>query len=64
MFEWVAWRPSCSSDTDAANKLWLALPMEAPQKMALIDQAVSEKKMFKHCYINSCIVCIESGGDS
>ena len=29
--------------------------MEAPQKWALIDQAVSEKKMFEHCYIYSMV---------
>ena len=38
-----AWRPSWSCDTDAASKLLLALAMEAPQKLALIDQVVSEK---------------------
>ena len=31
-------------DTDAASKRLLALPMEAQQRMALIDRAVSENK--------------------
>ena len=41
-----AWWPPWSCDTDAASKLLLPLPMEASQKLVLIDQAVSEKKMF------------------
>ena len=46
------WRSSCLCDTNAASKLLSALPMEAPQKMAVIYQAVSEKKMFEHCYFS------------
>ena len=46
-----AWRPSWSCDTDATIKLLLSLPMEDPQKMALTDKAVLEKKMFEHSYI-------------
>ena len=44
-----AWRPSWSCDPDAANKISFPLPKEAPQNLALIGQAVSEKKMFEHC---------------
>ena len=29
--------------------------MEDHQKLALIDQALSEKKRFEHCYINSIV---------
>ena len=43
-----AWRPSWSCDPDAANKLLFPLPKEAPHKiLALIGQAVLEKKMFE-----------------
>ena len=43
-----AWRPSWSCDLDAANKLPLPLPKEAPRKiLALIGQAVLEKKVFE-----------------
>ena len=50
-----ACRPSWSCDTDATSKLLLFLPMEDPQKMVLIYQAVSEKKMFEHCYIYNAL---------
>ena len=44
-----AWRPSWSSDPDAANKLSFPLPKEAPQKnLALIGQVVLEEKMFEN----------------
>ena len=37
-------------DPDAAKKLSFPLPYEAPHKnLALIGQAVSEKKIFEHC---------------
>ena len=44
-----AWRPSLSCDPDAANKISLPLPMEAPLNLALIGPAVSEK-MFAIVY--------------
>ena len=44
----MAWRPSWSCDSDAANKLSFPQPKEAPHKnLALIGQAVSEEKMFE-----------------
>ena len=42
-----AWRRSWSCDPDTANKLSIPLSKEAPHKMALIGQAVLEKKMFE-----------------
>ena len=45
----MAWRPSCSCDTDATSKLLLALRMEVSQNIG------PEENMFEHCYINSAV---------
>ena len=42
-----AWRPSWSCDPNAVNKVLFPLTHRgSTQTLALIDQAVSEKKMF------------------
>ena len=42
-----AWLPYWSCDPDSANKFWFPLSIEASQNLALIGQAIWEKKRFE-----------------